>query len=79
MRTQEIRKKVGKRGADEPLGKDSKFDALAHGINAVGADADAVAKVPFEGPRFGVAARSRVLPGRATLALTTGGSRVAPG
>ena len=32
------------------------FDALAHGIDAVGADTNAIAEVPFEGARWGATA-----------------------
>ncbi len=41
------------------LGEEGEFDAVAHGVDALGADADFIAEVPFEGAGLGAAAGGR--------------------
>lgn len=54
------------------LRNEREFDALAHGINAVGADAHAITEVPFERLRFCAAPAPRALCSMAPVAPTQG-------
>ncbi len=61
-------------GADE-----GEFDAMAHGVDAFGADADFIAEVPLKLAGLGAAASERAFRGVATVAATKRGGSLAAG
>ena len=65
---------------DKPaLRNEGEFDAVAHGVDAVGADADFVAEVPFDGAGPGAAARERAFRRVTAVAATKRGGGLAAG